>query len=299
MNTPLLRPLAFGEVLDGAFTLYRRNLRMFLLTTLIPIGLTVAASVLLLLVAIGGSGGGDAAGLTALMFTIVLVSVVGFGGMLVSWAALTHQTAQAYVAAPTDVRDGLRAGMQSLPRLVGMGIVWGIGVFVAIFAVILGGVAIFAITNSAGVLGMILGGVVVLAGYLAVFLGAFSVLGVAVPAVVVEGKGPLSALARAAELISGAFWRVVGISVVAAIICYLPMLVVMLVTGAGTAALTPGSTPATSSLVAQQVLTAAVNVLVTPFMAAVFTLSYFDRRVRTEALDVQMLSDRLGLSAGD
>jgi hypothetical protein len=39
-----------------------------------------------------------------------------------------------------------------------------------------------------------------------------------------------------------------------------------------------------------------VGVLTTPFLASVIVLLYFDRRVRTEALDVQILTEQLGLA---
>ena len=36
-----LRPLSFGEILDSAFTLYRRNFATFVLTALIPTGVLI------------------------------------------------------------------------------------------------------------------------------------------------------------------------------------------------------------------------------------------------------------------
>jgi Na+/proline symporter len=52
----------------------------------------------------------------------------------------------------------------------------------------------------------------------------------------------------------------------------------------------------TGALVAQQLLSLAVSILTAPFLPAVIVLLYYDRRVRTEALDVQLATGRLKLS---
>jgi hypothetical protein len=41
-----------------------------------------------------------------------------------------------------------------------------------------------------------------------------------------------------------------------------------------------------------------LNLLTAPFLACVCVVLYYDRRVRAEALDVQMMTDRLAV-AGD
>jgi hypothetical protein len=42
------------------------------------------------------------------------------------------------------------------------------------------------------------------------------------------------------------------------------------------------------------VLSILLSALTTPFMTAALTLLYYDRRVRTEALDLEMATERLG-----
>ena len=65
MNQPLLRPLGFGEILDGAFTLYRRNFPTFALTSLVGMGIVMVGFAVfggsLLIAAAGGMGNGGAA----------------------------------------------------------------------------------------------------------------------------------------------------------------------------------------------------------------------------------------------
>ena len=55
MPVPNLRPLGFGEILDGAFSLYRRNLVTFFLTAVLPLGALAASGVLMVLLMGSGS----------------------------------------------------------------------------------------------------------------------------------------------------------------------------------------------------------------------------------------------------
>jgi hypothetical protein len=47
--------------------------------------------------------------------------------------------------------------------------------------------------------------------------------------------------------------------------------------------------------VAQVVLQALVNTLVTPFMSIAITLAYYDQRVRKEAFDIESMMSLLGV----
>jgi hypothetical protein len=74
------------------------------------------------------------------------------------------------------------------------------------------------------------------------------------------------------------------------VIILLPMVGLMMVTG-----LLPGEAVAGSArMVAQQVGGVLVGSLTLPYLAACLTLEYYDRRVRTEAFDVQLMAEQLG-----
>jgi hypothetical protein len=118
------------------------------------------------------------------------------------------------------------------------------------------------------------------------------------PAIVVEGAGPLEALERSFTLARGALGRVIGLMLVTLLITYLPMMAVMAFTGGFAQIMNPDAIPTAGQFITQQVLSMGVGILTTPFMVAVIVLLYFDRRVRTEALDVQMMTDQLAV-AGD
>jgi hypothetical protein len=118
------------------------------------------------------------------------------------------------------------------------------------------------------------------------------------PAIVVENAGPLRSLERSVELARGAMGRVVGLMLVTLLITYLPMMAVLAFTGGFAQMANPSAVPTPTQFITQQVLALGIGVFTGPFMVSVMVLLYFDRRVRTEALDVQMMTDRLAL-AGD
>lgn len=294
MTAPIFRPLGFGEVLDGAFTLYRRNLPTFLLTALVPTLAIVA------MLGVWGAGvfaalaSGDVALFVGVLGGLFLMSV-GIGlGNLVMWGALTREAAQSYLGQPTSVADGLRTGLRKLLSLLGAGILIGIALLVAYFglaivvAVVMGAAALSGSPAVAVVLTF-----VVAVGALAAFLMLVALLFAVVPVIIVEDKGPLEAISRSFDLANGARGRIVGLMIVTLFIAYLPIIAVFWLTGSFADLANPQNVPTGAEFLTQQLLSWGVGVLTTPFMASVIVLLYFDRRVRTEALDVQMAAERL------
>jgi hypothetical protein len=299
MALPTLRPLSFGEILDGAFNLYRRNFAAFALTAGIPTAVVLASFMLLGRSMFAAMASNDeTAIMEAMLGTGLLVIVVALAAFLVMYGALAHQAAQAYTGQPASVGDGMRAGLKAAPRLLGAGIVAWVGLVVVIFGVALVGTVISLVTAQLGALMAALGGVVMFVLIFGVMLAAVGMLFGVLPAVVVENAGPLRSLERSVELARGAVGRVVGLMLVTLLITYLPMMAVMAFTGGFAQLANPSAVPTPTQLITQQVLAMGIGVFTGPFMVAVMVLLYFDRRVRTEALDVQMMTDRLAL-AGD
>lgn len=299
MAVPILRPLSFGEVLDGAFTLYRRHFATFALTALLPtLGILIGFLVL-------GDGfvramtnPDPSAAVMELFGGMAIVLAIGFAGTLVMWPALTHQAAQAYTRQPISVADGFRAGARAALPLLGAAILAWIALAVAGFGFMLVVGVVAAIFFAMGSVMAIIGGVLAAFGYVAFIYCAAGLLFGIVPAIVVEGAGPLEALQRSFTLAHGALKRVGGVIAVALLITYLPMMAVMALTGGFAQMMDPSAVPSGGQVIAQQVLGMGVGVLTTPFLVSVIVLQYFDRRVRTEALDVQMMADSLAV-AGD
>lgn len=295
-----MKPRTFGEILDGGFQIFRRHFVVLGLTTLIPSGISAAATLAL----VGGAAAaGPGAGGTAMMAAFFPVWLLVMCLTLILWGALSWQTSEACTGGPVTLADGLRAGARSFFRLLGAVILsyillW-IGLMVVAFPVgIVAAIAIPALAGGGGgagagavaaILGVALGiavlvGMTALTGYLAAIL----------PAVVVEGLGPVRAISRSMELARGAVLKSGAVVVVAFIITILPALAVLYVSGQLNPFLGGEPTaPSTTAFFVQQLLGLAVGAFTMPFLAAVITLLYYDRRVRTEAFDVQLAAHQL------
>lgn len=289
MPVPNLRPLGFGEILDGAFSLYRRNLASFLLTALLPVAALVAGGAIMALLMGTGSEAGAAIGAFGLVVLLVL-------SVMVQWGALVHQASQSFVAHPVDLREAVRTGVRSMFTLLGAVFVNNVGMSI----VMMGGILVMALVGTVvGALGIpalsIVMGAAMIFGIVFVYVGGAAVLAGAGPAVIVEGKGPVQALRRSGELLRGAFWRTAGLVMVTATIVYLPIVAVVFVSGLseGVSGTRGGAAEAGAGFAML-----AVGIAAAPFIASVFVLAYYDRRVRTEALDVQLMTESLAL-AGD
>ncbi|HEY7766528.1 hypothetical protein [Longimicrobium sp.] len=289
MPVPNLRPLGFGEILDGAFSLYRRNLTTFLLTALLPVAALVVGGAIVAVLT--GTGSEAAAGIGAFGLAVLLLLSV-----MVQWGALVHQASQSFIAQPIDIKEAVRTGVRSMFTLLGSAFVTNVGMSF----VMIGGFLVMALAGAvvgalaAPALSIVLGAGMIF-GFVFVYVGGAAVLAGAGPAVIVEGKGPVEALSRSVELLRGAFWRTVGLVMVTATIVYLPMIAVAFVSGLteGVSGAEGGAAEAGAGIVILAVAIAAA-----PFIASVFVLAYYDRRVRTEALDVQLMTESLALAGG-
>lgn len=294
MTVPQFRPLGFGEILDGAFTLYRRNLVPFLLTALIPTLALMGMMAVFGRDVFAAMASNDPVQVAGVLGPMMLLGLVGALVYIVMWGALTQEAAQAYLGQPATVADGMRTGLRKLLPVLGAGLV----IFAVLAVAYIAAAALFFIIGAIGgasgsqavaVVFALVAAVVAAGAYLMVIALLFAVL----PAIVVEGKGPVQAIGRSFDLARGALGRTVGLMLVTLFIVYLPIIAVFWLTGTFADMADTDTVPTAGQFMTQQLLSTGVGVLTTPFMAAVIVLLYFDRRVRTEALDVQMAADRL------
>src|SRR3954468_10545817 len=103
-----LRPLSIGEVLDGAFTLYRRQFASMFLTALVP------QTPMILLMGIYflflGSFSNPAAGFDAAVGGIGALVLLPFAiiGSMTAIGGVTYQVARAYTGSPVDSSEAMR-----------------------------------------------------------------------------------------------------------------------------------------------------------------------------------------------
>lgn len=299
MSTAHLRPLSFGEILDSAFSLYRRHFATLVSAALIPIIPSMLLTSVLTRSALTARPADAADAFGAAMIPL---AILGFVVGLVMWAALTRMVGEAWTGGEVSVADGYRRGLRAFFPLLGSMILVYVILAGVVFGVFLAGALVAGILAAIGMgignqtLTVVLMIPVVLLAMVA-FFAAASTLFAVLPAIVIEKKGPAEAIMRSVRLSLGAIPRVTGIVVVTFLIIFLPLLFVAAVTGGFAAFTNPGAVPSAGSFWIQQVANSLASALTTPFMIASLVILYFERRVRTEAFDVQLAADQLAADA--
>ncbi len=201
---------------------------------------------------------------------------------------VTVLAARAHLGQPVSAADGLRtAGRRYFALVIANFLVYlAVGGLAA--ALLVPVIAVFVVgAATEPVIGILLGITLTL---LAVVAGAILIVLflVATPAIVIEQRGPLSALGRSASLVRRRFWPVVGVGLLTWLISTLIASVFVW----------PFQIPA--MLVGGQVAfvlttlgTIVGTVLVTPLLPNAHTLIYYDLRVRAEALDLEHMAAAL------
>ncbi len=312
-----LRPLAVGEILDGAFRAIRSNPRTMAGFSAVVIAvlalLSTTPQALLLSTYLNSPladperaqdvEASDVAGLIGAGGLTVVVSVLQFV------LATTIVSALLIVAVDGAVRGvSLRPGQlwaRVRPRafaVAGLALLVPLALtLLALVAVLPGAlVLIFASGTAATVVGVILlliGVVIAVIGSLALYLGFWAV---AAPALLLENLGVFAALSRSYRLVRGNFWRVVGIGLLTAIITGIMRQVFTVpfsIIGAlvsGGSGLFGGPTDASFGSALIQLLIGDIGTILAgavlyPFTAGVAALLYLDLRMRREGLDVDLI----------
>jgi hypothetical protein len=265
--------MSFGEILDSAFGLYRRHFVPLFITALIPM-----AMVALTTGSIGAGAlrptpdGGVPTHYFAAISTILAVSFITITAMM---GALTRQVAHAWTGDPVSVGDGYRASFRSFLALFVSQVVLAMIAFVAMIPI--GVVAAIVARNVGGAGGSSVGAVIAAVLGIGAFLGIllfFASYFAFVPAIVLEGAGPMRALGRSMQLARGARWRVLGVLATVWLIVFLPTIGVTSLTGAMAAFTDPGAVQSPTAYLFQQVAGGIMSALTYPFMMAAVVLLY-------------------------
>jgi hypothetical protein len=292
-----LRPLGVGDIVDRTIAIYRSAPAQFFVLAAVPYIVISIVSLVLNLLFLKTAPitrlpafdprdpnpfshyTAEQLQSTAIFFTIVgLVSIVILS---VQEAAIVDATSRRYLGATTTMGESFGAGLRAAGRLI-VASVLSFGAVIAICTAAIAATAVlsFAIGNP---IPQLLGFIFIFV-FLAYALAGFMPL----PAVVtLERRGPFSAIARSWRLARGARWRILGLLILLVILqIVLGLLFGLLLLG----------TIATEGTV-RTILQEAANVLVNAFWApvqwGVFTLLYYDLRVRKEAFDLQLAAERI------
>jgi hypothetical protein len=308
----LTGPLSLGDLLDGAFRLYRSSFRKLVPTAaifLVPVGIL---SVLLL--------GVTSAGFLSLFDTETVTpatdSILGYFGALAGVtllgyiaSGLAYVSMTAQVLAITNgeeigVVEGIRRGLRRFLPYIGMMLLAGMAVGGIVFAtymaavivfigmtLVLGG--IFALTESTPVLaiGMTLLALMVFAVvFVAVVVptGLMLARWIAAPTVVVaEEQGPMASLGRSWQLTRRRAWRGFGLLVLIATLNFVILgLPTSMLQWTAMIVLPPQMLGWLTGVISG--LAYFLNVLWYPFLVAALVLIYLDLRVRAESYDLEL-----------
>lgn len=296
-----LRPLTLGELLDRAFTLYRRNLWLFVGIMAVPSAFGLVFNIFTETInrMVASPGGFPAAMADPDQAVMVIATMVA--GMLlamvayfivyaVALGAMTLAVSELYQERTTSIGEVYR---RMRPRLGGL--VWlmlGIGIRVGL----VGGAGIVAVTAISTGLAMatspivmplmLLPGLAVVGG-----LCLFMVLrwGVAVPALVLEDRGARDAIRRSIELTRGRLGRVFLLAVCASIITYAALMLFQGPFLAGAIFAGPDTMLSFWLTIVGMVAGTIGATFTGPIMIVGLALLYYDARVREEGLDLQMM----------
>ena len=275
---PDLKPMAFGEVLDGSLTIFRRHFMLFVRLGVVALWLPVAMTIYVSL----AGGQQQNVGLSLLASLIQ-----AFAGLFLS-ACTIRVISDAYLGHDPQFADAVSLGASKIWSLFVAGLAKGIilgGIVLLIGIVAAVTIPMIARGGSAGAVPVLFLAITVGGWFLAVVACVYAVT---TPVVVLENlTNATDSLGRSWALTKGAKLRIFGIFFVTGLMVFLPMVLVGAFAGILKAA----------SLFSSQVfevIAAALPIILTPLLSCVITLVYYDLRVRREGFDLQVLSEQLG-----
>ena len=299
------RAQGVGEILDSAFTLYRRNVGLILaIAAVVQLPLTLVSFLLYEATGVyttqarfqqlGGTPGGVTPGdlrsltstLAAYLSVVLVVALVqGLVVQPVATAAMTRAVGDVYLERAT----GLGAAYRAVARRLGAVLLVALILFGA-------GVGVFAVTAGLTILAVLAFGpagaaVAILLVPAAIFIAivVFTRWLFAAPIVMLERASAVTALRRSWALVRGSTARVFGITLLVGLITA----ILSAVLGALLGIATQATTDVTLHLVVAELVSLVVAILIQPISFIVVVLLYYDLRIRREAFDIEMLAQSL------
>jgi hypothetical protein len=298
-TAPTLRPLGVGDIVDRTIGLYRASPALFLVLAALPYIVLAIITLIFNLTFVGATQftslptsvfdpANPTSGFTFTPQEIASIAtfsaVIGVVSLLVlsvQAAAIVDAMSKRYLGRPTTVGESLRAGLRASVRLI----LASIAAVVAVILVVVVVSIAFALATAA-----LRNPLPAVAGVIGLFVLLFYVIAswMPLPAVVtLEGRGPIDGLRRSWQLAGGARWRILGLLML--------MTILQTILGVLFAFVFLGTvvTEGAAKTVLQEIANLAVNALWAPIQWGVFTLLYYDLRVRKEAFDLQLAAEAM------
>lgn len=283
-SATLLRPLGVGELLDAGFALFRRLFVPLVLLQLIC-GLPGLA------VTVFGESAGGSASTPSSLIGGLLNLVFGTIGA----AATSLIIGETYLGRTLAVGEAVRRTMPRFGTLLLCGLLVGLVLLLAFLP------AIAAFTSAGVMIGvsgggsdpgkMFVGAGLGLAGLVAMILPLWVASGTSLAsiALILEKRESASeSVARSWQLSRGGRGRIMLVFFLLMLILLLAFMGVGVVLGFFGAPDAAGNSPLVT------LGTGLLTFALTPLFYCVLTLVYYDRRIRTEAFDIDVLAQQLG-----
>lgn len=302
------RAMNLGELFDAAFSLYRRNFVLIAaISAIVQVPYAVVAFALYQAANYAGlqnqlqnaqqSLSNPVQPLTQaqlqpilnalgpiLLISAILALISIFLVLPLAEAATTRAVSDRYLDRPASIGSSYRAALGRLGPLVLQSLILGLGIAVLLAAAVALTVVLAAALGGAGIALILL----VWLAAAAVMIVVYVRTSLAAPAIVLERLSGWRGLVRSWNLVSGFFWRLLGIRLLLGLITgIISAIVVFILSFAGVGLDTNGR------FILQEIASAFAAVFVSPITYIAVTLLYYDARIRKEGFDIEMLAQTL------
>ncbi len=289
-----LRPMSFGEVLDGAFTMYRRHFGLFMKLSAVTWGLPAALLLYLRLRFSGTTPDQTLAVFQTHLAELIILGLVWLVTIVVATVMLTAGSirviSSAYLGGASTFGDAVRLAASKIVPLVLVGLGKGLLLLIIWIVGFVAWALLVSIANLFGGASAVLVGVLGL-GALFWFL-AFVLCGYALttPVVVLEElASSFDAFGRSWDLTRSFKLKAFGLWLVVWILTWLVPFCFFFGVGYVVQTKAPGLELAVS------VGNSLVSIALAPVLPCMLTLFYYDLRMRREGFDLQVLGQQLGI----
>jgi hypothetical protein len=294
-----LRLQSIGDLFDAAFRLYRRQ--FWPMVTICALGYAPSVAAQFWLQQNIGAGGLLWYYLRAFGATMIWYMLVGS----IMVGTLIVLGSDAYLGRPSSLGRALRTSLSRYHALVPALIIPFLLSYASslLISVLLNPLILVGYFSPLGRGGGV-GGSALLAllcltplvlGVGVILLLPYAYLILTPQAIVLEGRGPIAGLARSGRLIGHTRWRALLLVILTRMLLYLfttiPWLLLTFVALRLDARLSSSILPILSFM-----LTFVGQIFATPIQITVFTLLYYDRRIRAEGYDIELRSEQTALA---
>jgi hypothetical protein len=319
--TPLLRPMTIGDMFDGAFRLYRQHFLTFIgigallqvpmaiiqFTVQFILGGSVLEDVLRFSARPPGAGQNPFAAFPFASFIAFFLISLGLGTFqylivqnLVT-GALANAISRSYHGEPTSILGAYSFGVRrylamilaSLVPLAASMLLFGLIAACSIGVLATLGVRPGERPNVGLIIAAVLGLLFLVLLVIVASIFVYTRLLLTPQAIVLEDHNALAGIKRSWRLVEGSFWRTLAIMLLTGILIYL---ISSLPAGIISFSLTLANRGSTSGMMLNQAITTLVTqiglIIALPLQLAVYTLLYYDLRVRKEGYDIEMMAQQ-------